>query len=82
MWGLRSWGESLAEARQLREALTSRATIDQAKGVLMERQGTSPDEAFRALVKLSNESNVRLADVARALVYQVHQRPDRADGED
>lgn len=71
---LRSWSETLAEVRQLREALTSRASIDQAKGILMERQGVDPDEAFRTLVQLSNETNVRLAEVASALVYQVQQR--------
>lgn len=74
VWGLRAYSSSVAEVRQLREALTSRATIDQAKGILMEREGVGPEDAFRALTRLSNESNVRLADVARALVYQVQHR--------
>lgn len=59
------------EADQLREALTSRATIDQAKGIVMAQRGCNADEAWRWLVKLSNDSNVRVADVAAALVYQV-----------
>ena len=58
------------EIGQLREALVSRARIDQAKGVIMAERHISPDQAFRALVKLSNDANVRLADVAAALVYQ------------
>jgi hypothetical protein len=74
VWGLRAFSDSAREARQLREALTSRATIDQAKGILMERRGIGPEDAFAALVRLSNESNVRLAEVARALVYQVQHR--------
>ena len=68
---LRSLGDLEREAEQLREALTSRATIDQAKGILMSRESIDADEAFARLVQLSNESNVRLADIALALVYQV-----------
>jgi hypothetical protein len=62
------------EADQLREALTSRATIDQAKGIVMAQRGCTVDEAWTWLVKLSNETNVRVADVAAALVYQVTPR--------
>jgi two-component system, response regulator / RNA-binding antiterminator len=71
VWGLHAYGDAVREARQLREALTSRATIDQAKGILMAQRGIDAEEAFRVLARLSNESNVRLAEVARALVYQV-----------
>lgn len=58
------------EVSQLREALTSRATIEQAKGLVMADRGCSPDEAFKVLVKLSNDTNVRVAQVAEALVYR------------
>jgi AmiR/NasT family two-component response regulator len=58
------------ENDQLRSALTSRATIDQAKGVLMAEHGCSPEEAFDRLVTMSQDSNVPLREVARALVYQ------------
>ena len=70
-WGLGEYAAAAREIGQLREALVSRASIDQAKGVLMARHHVDPDEAFQMLVRLSNESNVRLAEVARALVYQV-----------
>ena len=64
--------EAMAEEiDQLREALTSRATIDQAKGILMAQRGCSADEAFQALRKMSNDANVRLADVAGAVIYRV-----------
>lgn len=69
-WGLREYAAALGEVEHLRAALTSRATIDQAKGVLMAEYRCSPDEAFRLLVKLSNDTNVKVADVASALVYQ------------
>lgn len=71
VWGLRTLSDSLREVEHLRHALTSRATIDQAKGILMGQRGIDAEEAFRALVVMSNETNVPLADVAKALVYQV-----------
>ena len=58
------------ENDQLRSALTSRATIDQAKGILMAEHGCSPEVAFGRLVKMSQDANVPLRDVARAIVYQ------------
>ena len=69
--GLRSHGELGRTVSQLQEAMKSRATIEQAKGIVMSREGVDADAAFRLLVRMSNESNVRLADVASALVYQV-----------
>lgn len=59
-----------AEVSQLREALRSRPTIEQAKGIVMADRRCSPDEAFDVLKKLSMDTNVRLADVAAAIVYQ------------
>ncbi|MFC5729127.1 MULTISPECIES: ANTAR domain-containing protein [Nocardioides] len=58
------------EVLHLRRALTSRATIDQAKGMIMADRRCSADEAFHVLRKLSSETNVRVVDVALALVYQ------------
>lgn len=58
------------EVSHLRRALTSRATIDQAKGMIMADRRCSADEAFEVLRKLSSETNVRVVDVALALVYQ------------
>lgn len=62
------------EVGQLRTALTSRATIDQAKGIVMAERGGTPEEAFALLREMSSETNVRLADVAAALVYRAQQR--------
>jgi ANTAR domain/PAS fold/GAF domain len=56
---------------QLRDALTSRAVIDQAKGILMARQGLDADGAFAELARLSQHANVKLRDVARQLVVEV-----------
>ena len=61
---------ALTEVASLRRALKSRATIDMAKGIIMAERRCSPDEAFEALVDLSSRANVKVADVAAALVYQ------------
>lgn len=66
------------EVLNLRRALSSRATIEQAKGIVMAERHCRPDEAYRQLVAMSNQTNVRLADVAAALVYQA-QGLGRAD---
>lgn len=58
------------EVAQLQEALGSRAVIDQAKGILMARFRCDGNEAFTRLKEMSNHSNVRLRDVASALIYQ------------
>lgn len=55
-------------SEQLREALQTREVIGQAKGILMLREGYGPDEAFDALKKMSQHSNVKLRDVAQRLV--------------
>jgi hypothetical protein len=60
----------VAEVMNLRRALTTRPTIEQAKGIVMAERRCSPDAAFQVLRQLSNETNVRLSDVALALVYK------------
>ena len=57
-------------ADQLAEALRSRAVIDQAKGILMGARRCSAEEAFDILVRLSQQSQRKLRDVAQALVAE------------
>ncbi|HZG89060.1 MAG TPA: ANTAR domain-containing protein, partial [Pseudonocardia sp.] len=56
------------ELAQLRQAISSRDVIGQAKGILMERLGVSADEAFRTLREASQGLNVKLSQVAQTLV--------------
>jgi hypothetical protein len=56
------------ELAQLREAISSRDVIGQAKGILMERRGVSADEAFDILRRASQSLNVKLSQVAQTLV--------------
>ena len=54
-------------ADQLQRALDSRVAIEQAKGMLAEREGIGMDEAFDRLRRYSRRSNRRLTDVASEL---------------
>lgn len=56
------------EVLQLQEALRSRATIEQAKGILIAHHGCSPEEAFARLTRRSQHENRKLRDVAADLV--------------
>ncbi|WP_246632039.1 ANTAR domain-containing protein [Pseudonocardia nigra] len=56
------------EAAQLRQALSTRDVIGQAKGILMERRKISADEAFEALRAASQALNIKLTQVAQTLV--------------
>ncbi|MET0316325.1 hypothetical protein CH289_06110 [Rhodococcus sp. RS1C4] len=56
------------ERDQLKSALARRDIIGQAKGMLMERYSIDALRAFDLLVKLSQERNQRLHDVAAELV--------------
>jgi GAF domain-containing protein len=66
-------------AAQLEEALTSRATIEQAKGVLMATHRLGADEAFAWLRRESQNTNRKLRVVARDIVESVRENPQ--DGE-
>jgi AmiR/NasT family two-component response regulator len=56
------------QVEQLETALTSRVVIEQAKGMLAERRGTSVGEAFQLLRKHARDHNANLQDVATAVV--------------
>jgi GAF domain-containing protein len=54
--------------QQLQHALNSRIVIEQAKGMLAERERLSMPEAFSALRGYARLHNLRLVDVARSVV--------------
>ena len=56
------------EVAQLRQALTSRVWIEQAKGVLAATQGVSPEVAFQQLRVRARASSRKLAEVAQDVV--------------
>jgi PAS domain S-box-containing protein len=60
---------ALAVAEQMRQAMESRAVIEQAKGMLIGAHGCTPDEAFQMLAKRSQHSNRKVHDIATAMVH-------------
>jgi GAF domain-containing protein len=56
------------QTQQLSSALSTRDRIGQAKGIVMERYGIDDVQAFDMLRRLSQESNVRLIDVAQRVI--------------
>jgi hypothetical protein len=59
---------AMERAGHLQTALDSRAVIDQAKGILMERFKLTADQAFQVLTRVSMESNTKVRDVAERFV--------------
>jgi GAF domain-containing protein len=57
---------------QMRSALASRDIIGQAKGVIMERFDIDALEAFHLLTRISQQSNIKLIEIARALIDSEH----------
>ena len=49
---------------ELEDAIARRATIERAKGILMERHGITDREAFEMLRKEARSNNRRVHDVA------------------
>ena len=64
---------------QLRTALSSRATIDQAIGILMARRGVTAAEALASLQQTSQSTNVKVNVLAQRLIDEAvgRTRPDR-----
>jgi GAF domain-containing protein len=61
-------------ADQLQRALTNRAVIDQAIGIMMSRSGAGADEAFARMRRMSQTQHLKLNVVAQNLVDQAVRR--------
>jgi GAF domain-containing protein len=59
---------TMEDPNHLRTAMMSRAVIEQAKGILMERHKIKEDEAYTILTHASQRTNTKLRDVASELV--------------
>jgi GAF domain-containing protein len=62
---------------QLRSSIVSRAIIDQALGVIMATERCPQDRAFALLRRVSQNSNVKLRDVAATIVTKVSGEPPK-----
>lgn len=61
-------------ASNLQAALTNRAVIDQAIGIVMSRTGATPEEAFDRLRGISQRDHLKLTQVATAVVQSAVRR--------
>jgi hypothetical protein len=58
----------LEETHQLRQALSSRAGIEQAKGMVMRELSCSPDHAFNVLKDMSSRTGRKVRDIAQEII--------------
>jgi AmiR/NasT family two-component response regulator len=59
---------SARNEQHLRAAMVSHNLIGQAQGILMERFKVTAEQAFAVLTRVSQQSNVKLRDVAQRLI--------------
>jgi GAF domain-containing protein len=63
-----AYWDAVALAEGLKEAMRSRATIEQAKGIVIAQSKVDPDTAFELLKRASQRENRKLRDIAQDLV--------------
>jgi GAF domain-containing protein len=61
-------------AANLHAALTNRAVIDQAIGIIISRTGSTPDAAFNRIRTLSQNNHIKVAAVATNIVEEAARR--------
>ncbi|MFI8880675.1 GAF and ANTAR domain-containing protein [Streptomyces sp. NPDC055243] len=66
----RAVSEQMTVAAQLQAAVTSRIVIEQAKGFLAHRRGTSVEEAFTVMRHYARDHRMRLTDLARQVLEE------------
>lgn len=69
--------DAAALNEQLSEAIATRQVIGEAKGILMESQGCTRDEAFDMLRRASQRTNRKLHDIAEEVVQSAERRARR-----
>jgi len=69
-WDAQQLGQDLSAA------MASRATIEQAKGILMGAQRCTSEEAFQNLVRASQRDNRKLREVAQQIVARATGQPE------
>jgi hypothetical protein len=62
------YGDSRRLADQLQDAASSRAIVDQAKGMLMQALGCSADDALERMRQVSQRTNLRATEVAQRVI--------------
>lgn len=65
---LQTLASTQSERDELSAELRDRKLIDRAKGLLMQRQGLSEDEAFKKMRKTAMDKGLKLAEVAQRML--------------
>jgi GAF domain-containing protein len=68
------YSSTAALARQMQEAMATRAVIEQAKGILIAQTGCTPQQAFDLLTRQSQHANRKLRDIALTIVNRAQRR--------
>jgi GAF domain-containing protein len=71
-----SYWAARVRSEQLEHALSSRAEIEQAKGIIMSTMRCNADEAFQVMVEQSQRENRKLRDVAAEVVTRTIRKAD------
>ncbi|GAB3485304.1 ANTAR domain-containing protein [Nocardiopsis coralliicola] len=66
--------DAAREAAHMRRAMSARAVIDQAKGIIMHARGCGAAEAFAELRSVAQRNRIKVAEVARSLVEENSRR--------
>lgn len=61
---------------QLQGALNSRVVIEQAKGIVAQARGVTPDDAFKLIRAFARRTNRRLSEVAHTIVTDLPALPE------
>lgn len=69
----RRYLQAREQAEHLRQALASRAVIDQAKGIVMAARSVPAEEAFALLVEQSQKRNIKVRVLAQQLIDHILQ---------
>lgn len=64
----REFNELEKEVGDLKETLETRKIVDRAKGILMDTQGLTEQEAFRKIQKMSMNTRKPMKEIAQAIV--------------
>ena len=62
------YATTAALAEQMQQAMSSRAVIEQAKGILVAQTRCTPEQAFDLLIRQSQHTNRKLRDIAQTIV--------------
>lgn len=69
-----AYWDARTRSENLEQAMLSRATIEQAKGIIMTTAGCGPDEAMRLMLKQSQDQNIKLRLLAAEIVRSATRR--------